>query len=85
MNEEKRNYNNFMNCGAMDKKEEAAASLVAQISYFISHNKITPKEYIFLSNILKQLSQRRNSFPRKVLRGMQNKFELIQNQYNKNR
>lgn len=81
MNEERRNHNNFMNYGTTDKKEESAVSLLSQISYFISHNKITPKEYILLSSIVKQLSQRKNSFPRKVLRGMQNKFEILQKKY----
>ena len=74
------NYKDRVFQGAPDKKENAN-TLLSQIIYFVSHNKLTPHDTIILNGIIKQLNQRKVGFPRKVLRGMENKFLSIQSNY----
>jgi len=79
MNEDKRRDRDFLNVGST--KKDDVNTLLSQIIYFKSHNKITPHDFVVLDALVKQLNQRRAAFPRKVLRGMVNKFETIKNTY----
>ena len=79
MNEDKRRDRDFFNVGST--KKDDANTLLSRIIYFKGHNEITPHDLVMLDIIIKQLNQRRANFPRKVLRGMVNKFETIKNTY----
>ena len=80
MNERKHNRQNYLNADEPEKKE-TANNLLAQIIYFNTHNKTVPADFIALDAIVKQLAQSKSGLPRKVLRSMQNKFEVIQSRY----
>ena len=80
MNERRHNRQNYLNVGE-PIKQESVNNLLAQIIYFNTHNKTAPADFIALDAIVKQLAQSKSGLPRKVLRSMQNKFEVIQGRY----
>lgn len=80
MNEHKKTRYEYFNPTVSEQKQNAEY-LLAQITAFIRKNKINVSDWILLDNMIKQLGQRKANLPRKVLRGMQNKFEQIQNKY----
>lgn len=80
MNEQKRNTERFMN-PTVPSREMDATDLSAQIQSFISANKIAPTDWIVLNRLVQQLDRQRYKESRKVLRSMRNRFESIQNKY----
>lgn len=80
MNEQKKTRYEYFNPSAFEQKQ-AAEDLLVQITSFVRKNKINVSDWILLNNMIKQLGQSKANLPRKVLRGMQNKFDKIQNKY----
>lgn len=80
MNEQKRNTYNYFN-PTQSKNQESTEELVALITMFISRNALTPKDFILLNKIIKQLNAQHDKLPNKVIRSMRNKFENIKNKY----
>ena len=80
MNEERKSYYNFIHNVASEQKINAN-ELIAQIRYFLAHNKTKASDWILLNKIVKQLNNSNFNASRKVLRSMQTKFETIQNKY----
>jgi len=80
MNEQKRNTERFMN-PTVPSREMDATDLTAQIQSFISANKIAPTDWIFLNRLIQQLDKQKYRESRKVLRSMRNRFQMIQDKY----
>lgn len=77
MNEDK----NFVNPSIPEQKIDAT-SLSMQIQSFVSKNKqISPSDWILLNRMIKQLNKQKLNESHKVLRSMRNRFEMIQNKY----
>ena len=60
--------------------------LSMQVQSFINkHKTIKPGDWIVLNRLVKQLNKQKYSESRKVLRSMRNRFEAIQNKYQRER
>ena len=72
---------NFVNPSILEQKMDAT-SLSMQIQSFVSKNKqISPSDWILLNRMIKQLNKQKLNESHKVLRSMRNRFEMIQNKY----
>nr|MBQ0091037.1 hypothetical protein [Candidatus Enterousia merdequi] len=81
MNEERKKYNDFMNPSTTKAQQQASDLLAAVVSFAKFKNELSLDDAITINNMIKQLSNKKAIFPHKVLRGIQNKFISIQQQY----
>lgn len=80
MNEQKHLQYDYFN-PAQSKKQQSSEELIALIKMFISRNALTPKDFIALNKIIKQLNAQPDNLSNKVIRAMQKRFEDIKNKY----
>ena len=79
MNEQKKSFNDYVNTNVAKTKAEAT-DLCLQMTSFVRNYKLNPNDWIFVDKLIKQLNKQ-NNVSRKVLRSVQNKFERIQDKY----
>ncbi len=80
MNEGKKARYEYFN-PSVSANQQNAESLAAVISSFINKTTMKPADWIALQSLLKQLKKSNNNMPRKVLRSIENKFNKIQQNY----
>jgi hypothetical protein len=80
MNEKKKSRNDYFH-PIVSKEQENASEILNAIKKFMALYHVSAQDCVVLNALLRQLGQRNRSFPRKVLRSMQNKFEAIKNKY----
>ena len=81
MNEQKRLSHEYF-YPSQTKQQMAAEELLNAIKMFISQNKLNPSDFHILTKLVRQLNtQVKTSVPNKILRSMQKRFEIIQEQY----
>ena len=80
MNEERKSYNDYMNPKMSEQKQDAN-DLIMQIGVMLTSKKIDPADWIVLDKISTQIRKQNFNLSNKVLRSMQNKFQMIQKKY----
>lgn len=81
MNEAKKRHNDFVNPTTTKSQQQAGDLLNEIVSFMSLKKKLSVDDWMAINNMIDQLSDRKTVIPRKVLRGMQNKFTSIQQQY----
>lgn len=71
-------YNNYQQ---QNQKRYSADDLISEIDYFVRHNKLTPHDWVILTELIKQIKKMNSTFPRKVYNSIQSKFESIKSNY----
>lgn len=72
-------HRNYDYSPSVSKKDQEAADLLNQIMFFIKNTKLNREDYILLNRLLRNLEAKKQS--NKVLRGIENKFAKIKEQY----
>jgi len=65
----------------MNEQKMDATDLSMQMVSFVRTHKLDSNDWLFVNKLVKQLNKQKGDVPRKVLRSVQNKFERIQNKY----
>lgn len=81
MNERKKSYNDYFNPSVSDAEQDALALSSAISSFMHTCTRLKPVDFISLNHLLKILKKSNNNLPRKVLRGIGNKFHNISQNY----
>lgn len=72
-------HRNYEYVPSLSKQEQTASDLLEAMMFFIKNTQIKREDWILLNRLLRNLEQEKHSA--KVLRGIKNRFEKIQNQY----
>ena len=65
----------------MNEQKSDATNLSMQIASFIRQEKLSSSDWLMLNRLMKQLKKQKCNVSRKVLRSVQDKFEKMQNKY----
>ena len=80
MNEQRKNKYEYFKPSISEQKV-VAEDLLIQINSFIHKHQLKPGDWILLNKLIKQLNGAKSNLPRKVLRSIQTKFDVIQSKY----
>ena len=83
MNDRRQNYRSFYYPKEPKKQIQGAAELLVLITSFLSYTKLKPEDWVALNKMIRQLEAHKNNISNKVLRALRNRFQNIQNQYQK--
>ncbi|MBQ3784853.1 MAG: hypothetical protein II843_00465 [Alphaproteobacteria bacterium] len=72
-------HRNYEYVPSLSKQEQTASDLLEAMMFFIKNTQIKREDWILLNRLLRNLERKKHSA--KVLRGIKNRFEKIQNQY----
>ena len=81
MNEQRKSFRDYTN-PTQTKRQQTVDELIAVGKMLLTHRgQMTIQELIYIENVLhKQLNKRNAKIPNNVLRGIERKFQSIQNQ-----
>jgi hypothetical protein len=82
MNDKRQNYRSFYHPKEV-KKQQNIEELLAIMTSFLSKNKLKSADWIIVNRLIQQLEANKNNMSAKVFRALKNRFENIQQQYQK--
>ena len=72
-------HRNYEYVAPVSKKERLVSDLLNEIMLFVKNTELRREDWIILNRLIKNLEKEKHS--NKVLRGIENKFAKIQQQY----